>query len=458
MRRPPHDGPLGRLLLLALLLSACAPEQSDGPAIALMGGSVIDGTGAEPRAATVLIRGDRIEEVGPDVEVPRSAEVVEIAGMTVLPGLMDMHGHMYAFGNNQFEAYSALFLAGGVTTAFSPGDFDPQGMTAFRDRIARGEAVGPRILTAGPYFDHEPSVVGWIEGVESPEEALAKFENWKDRIDAVKVYSNITEEELGALAEAAHAAGLKMTGHLGGQVSTRRAIELGIDGLEHGIFAVSDITNASQTDDLARQYCALAEIDLDGPVVDGLIQAIVDEHVWITPTIVTLQSIHPDFVPPAPEWLDYLSPDLRERMAQTPPYLDEHGAACLDGALSKQLEFVRRVHERGGLLLAGTDPVSPKVVPGFGIHAEMANFVRAGLSPLQAISIATRNGAVALGMSEELGTLEPGKLADLVVVRGDPASDIALMDNTVWVFKAGVRYDPSELRESAVGSIRLPTG
>ena len=458
MRRPPHDGPLGRLLLLALLLSACAPGRSDGPAIALVGGSVIDGTGAGPRAATVLIRGDRIEEVGPDVEVPRSAEVVEIPGMTVVPGLMDMHGHMYAFGNNQFEAYSALFLAGGVTTAFSPGDFDPQGMTAFRDRVARGEAVGPRVLTAGPYFDHEPSVVGWIEGVESPEEALAKFESWKDRIDAVKVYSNITEEELGALAEAAHAAGLKMTGHLGGQVSTRRAIELGIDGLEHGIFAVSDLTNTSQTDDLARQYCALAEIDLDGPVVDGLIQAIVDEHVWITPTIVTLQSIHPDFVPPAPEWLDYLSPELRERMAQIPPYLDQNGAACLDGALSKQLEFVRRVHERGGLLLAGTDPVSPKVVPGFGIHAEMANFVRAGLSPLQAISIATRNGAVALGLSEELGTLEPGKLADLVVVRGDPASDIALMDNTVWVFKAGVRYDPSELRESAVGSIRLPTG
>jgi imidazolonepropionase-like amidohydrolase len=80
------------------------------------------------------------------------------------------------------------------------------------------------------------------------------------------------------------------------------------------------------------------------------------------------------------------------------------------------------------------------------------------LSPLQAISIATRNGAVALGMSEELGTLEPGKLADLVVVRGDPASDIAVMGNSVWVFKAGVRYDPSELRESAVGSIRLPAG
>jgi imidazolonepropionase-like amidohydrolase len=425
--------------------------------IALVGGSVIDGNGAPAREATVLIRGDRIEAVGPNISVPRSAEVVDIGGMTVVPGLIDMHGHMYAMGRNQFEAYTALFLAGGVTTVFSPGDFDPEGMTELRDRIARGEGVGPTILTAGPYFDHDPSMVGWIEGVGSADEALAKFESWKDRIDAVKVYTNITEEEFGALAGAAHANGLKVDGHLGGQLSTLRAIELGIDGLEHGIFAISDITDVGPADPINEQYCSLAAVDLDGPVIEGLIQAIVEEGVWITPTIVTLQSIHPDFEPPAEEWMDYLSPELAERMARMPAYLDGEGADCLARALSNQLEFVRRVHERGGLVVAGTDPVSPKIVPGYGLHAEMANFVRAGLNPLEAISMATRNGAVVLGQSGEIGTVEAGKRADLAVVRGDPASDIARIGSTVWVFKSGVRYDPTALRESAKGKIGLPT-
>lgn len=447
-----------RILFLALLCAACTPEDSGPPALALVGGSVIDGTGAPPRAATVLIRGDRIEAVGPEVEVPRSADVLDIEGMTVVPGLIDMHGHMYAAGSNQFEAYSALFLAGGVTTVFSPGDFDPKGMMELRDRIARGEAVGPRILTAGPYFDHAPSMVGWIKGIGSAEEALGKFEKWKDRIDAVKVYTNITEDELGALAVAAHRNGLKMTGHLGGEVATLRAIALGIDGLEHGLFAISEITEAGQRDPLTEQYCSLARVDLDGPVIEGLIRAIVEEGVWITPTIVTLQSIHPDFEPPAEEWLDYLSPELRERILQTPAYLDEKGASCLDRALSKQMEFVRRVHERGGLVVAGTDPVSPKVVPGYGLHAEMANFVRAGINPLEVISMATRNGAVALGLSDEIGTVEAGKQADLAVVLGDPASGIPRIGNTVWVFKAGVRYQPAALRKSAKGKIGLPTG
>ena len=347
---------------------------------------------------------------------------------------------------------------GGSQRLFHQVTLDPEGMVQWRDRVARGEGVGPRVLTSGPYFDHHPSVVGWIEGVGSAEAALAKFEVWKDRIDVVKVYSSTTEEEIGALAEAAHSAGLKMTGHLGGPVTSLRAIALGIDGLEHRIFAIAEITDAGQADPLTQQYCSLADVDLDGPAITDLIRAIVESDVWVTPTIVTIQGIHPDFEPPAEEWLEYLAPDLQERMVQMPAYLDEEGAACLAEALSKQLEFVRRVSESGGLVLAGTDPVSPNLTPGYGLHAEMGNFVKAGLTPLEAISIATRNGAAALGLSDEIGSIETGMRADLVVVRGDPASDISQIGNTVWVFKAGVLYDPATLRESAKGMIRMATG
>jgi imidazolonepropionase-like amidohydrolase len=442
--------------VLALIFASCAGGDTD-PVIALVGGTVIDGTGAPPREGeTVLIRGGRILEVGPDVRVPPRAEVIDVAGMTVLPGLIDMHGHMYAMGSNQFDAYPALFLAGGVTTVFSPGDFDPEGMIALRDQIAAGEVMGPRILTAGPYFDADPSVVSWIEGVGSAEAVRAKFDRWKDRIDAVKVYTSLTEEMLAELVAGADAAGLRVTGHLGGATATARAIELGIDGLEHGIFAIAEIVDTSPNEPIADQYCTVAGLDLNSSGVEAAIDAIVDGGVWVTPTIVTIQSIHPEFEPPSSDWREYLTEGLRRALSEIPPYLDGDGAACLERALEKQLDFVRRVHERGGLVVTGTDPVAPAITPGYGLHAELANLVRAGFTPLEAITAATRDAAGALGLDGEFGTLEAGKEADLVIVEGDPTTDITRMGDTVWVFTDGVRHDPSALRESARGKIGLP--
>ena len=151
------------IILLAALCSAACTSSDSASHVAFVGGSVIDGTGAPPHQGwTVLIRDSVITAVGPDVEIPGGAEFLDISGKTVLPGLIDMHGHMYAMGGNQFTAYPRLFLAGGVTTVFSPGDLDPDGMTALRDQINRGEVVGPRILTAGIT---RPSMAGpWGEG------------------------------------------------------------------------------------------------------------------------------------------------------------------------------------------------------------------------------------------------------------------------------------------------------
>jgi len=336
------------------------------------------------------------------VDIPEEATVLDISGRSVLPGLIDMHGHMYAMGSNQFAAYPSLFLAGGVTTVFSPGDLDPEGMTALRDSVKRGE----------------------IEFV-------------------------VTE---------AHAAGLKVTGHLGGPTTSLRAIELGIDGLEHGLFAVAEITEVPQNGPLADQYCSLAEVDLSSADVESLIDAIVADSVWVTPTIITMTGIHPDFVPPTADALDFLSDSLRSLMENQPPYLDERGADCLDRALELQLEFVHRVHERGGLVATGTDPVHPLLMPGYALHSEMALLVEAGFTPLEAIAAATRNEAVALGLDGEIGIVREGLRADLTAVRGDPAADITAIGNTTMVFKDGIQYDPQELREAVKGKIGTPSG
>lgn len=443
-------------LLAALFLGACAPSDTNGY-LALVGGSVIDGTGADPYVGwTVLIHDSVIAAVGADVEIPRGAEVQDVSGKTVLPGLIDMHGHMYAMGGNQFDAYPSLFLAGGVTTVFSPGDLDPEGMTALRDQVSRREVVGPRILTAGPYFDTYPSMVSWIGGVRSLEEAAAQFTEWKGRIDAAKVYAGATEELISFVVEQAHAAGLKVTGHLGGPTTSLRAIELGIDGLEHGIFAVAEVTDVPQDGPLNDQYCSLAELDMSSTEVESLIDAIVEEGVWVTPTIVTMAGIHPDFVPPTPDALNYLSEHLRTVMEGMPDYLDEAGADCLTRAIGRQLDFVAQVHERKGLVVTGTDPVSPLLTPGYGLHIEMAYLVEAGFTPLEAITAATRNGAIALSLDNEIGTIRRGHRADLVVVQGDPSTDIAAVGNTVIVFKDGQRFDPQILRDAVKGKIGVP--
>jgi imidazolonepropionase-like amidohydrolase len=441
--------------ILALSIASCNSDPG-GPVAALVGGTIIDGKGGPPRTGeTILVQDGRILEVGAEVRVPRDAEVMDLAGKTVVPGLIDMHGHMYAMGANQFEAYPALFLAGGATTVFSPGDFDPEGMTALRDQIAAGEVVGPRILTAGPYFDADPSIVSWIEGVGSGEEVRAKFEAWKDRIDAVKIYAGFPEELFRVLVPLADEAGFKITGHLGGPLPTTRAIEMGIDGLEHGVFQVAELVNVSPTDPINDQYCAVAALDMESREVAAVIDAIVEHGVWVTPTIVTMESIHPGFVPPTADWGDYLSTRMYEMVSGMPAFLNEEGTACLEAALERQLEFVRSIHRKGGLVVTGTDPVSPKITPGYGLHAEMANLVEAGFTPIEAITAATRDAARALGLDGEIGTIEVGKAADLVVIDGDPAEDIRQIGNTEVVLMGGVLHDPATLRASARGKIKL---
>jgi imidazolonepropionase-like amidohydrolase len=434
--------------------------------IALVGGAVIDGKGNAPQAGfTVLIRGDRIAAVGPKIQIPRGATVINVAGKTIIPGLVDMHGHMYARATpemrSQFDSYPLLYLAGGVTTVRSPGDFDPEGMVALRERINRGEATGPRIFTAGPYFDNDPSQVTWIKGVKTPEEALAQFERWKGRVDYIKFYTRITEPEFRIVVNAARKSGIPTTGHLG-SITATRAIELGINGLEHGIFAMSELTKADSQGSQAAA-CALGDLDLNSPLVENLVASIVKNRVAIDPTVVVFQLSPPIFEPVTPDWLKYLSADAQAHQTRllsnaTAALSAGEGASaaieCQRRALQSQLRFIKKIHDRGGILTTGTDPVSPRLIPGYGLHRELKNFVNAGLTPVQAITAATLNAAIALRREKDMGTIEPGKLADLVVIGGDPAARIEDLGKTEIVFKAGVQYDPLTLRKSAEGQVK----
>lgn len=430
--------------------------------IALVGGQLIDGTGRPPIVdATVLIAGKRIIRVGQGIAVPEGAEVIDVRGKTILPGLVDFHGHLYARATpemrSQFEAYPKLYLAGGVTTVRTPGDFDPAGTVQLREQIAHGEVIGPRVFTAGPYFDHAPSSVQWIVGIESVETALAKFDEWRDQIDEVKVYTRIREDEFSALADAAHAAGLPIAAHLG-SITATRAIELGIDRLEHAIFAMPELYGGPENEQIGdAALAALAALDLDGPLVQGLIEQIVANNVTICPTTTVFQLDAPGFLPVIPDWERYFSPAAvirqREMLAMftgTGPERSE----LICGALRKQAGFVKRLHDAGATVIPGTDPVAPLLVPGYGLHLELKNFVEAGISPLATIKAATLDAARALRADHEFGSVERGKLADLVVVDGDPAQRIEDIGRVSLVMAEGVVHDPAELRRAAEGALR----
>jgi imidazolonepropionase-like amidohydrolase len=465
-----------RLLFLVLLvLGASSALQRPalpglvrpaGGVTALVGGTVVDGTGAEPVAdCTVLIEGERIRAVGTDVEVPEGAEVVDVSGKTILPGLIDMHGHLYAnLGGRMgslLRPFARLYLAGGVTTVFSPGDYDPEATFAFRDAQRVGEELGTRIYTAGPYFNHATGG-GWMEGVANAEAARTKFRAYEGRIDGVKVYTEITPEEFAAVAEEAKRAGLRVTGHLG-SLTASQAIDLGIDRLEHGIFAMSEFGRPDPSKPFDLEFMGgLTEIDFESGVGAELIDKIVEQEIVLDPTIVILEALFAG-TELVNDWERYLAPSAAPMVKGLEDALASMRAAAIEdpdewaflaeGILDKQRELVRRVHERGGKVVCGTDPVFVSVLPGYGMHREAEHFVEAGLTELEALRACTLSAAEALGLEDELGSISAGKLADLLVLDGDPSEDIEALGATSIVYQAGARYSPEELRESVVGTI-----
>lgn len=421
--------------------------------IALVNGRVIDGTGTPAHLGwTVLIQGTHILAVGPDIEIPDGTYVVDLAGKTILPGMFDMHGHLYSYnGQNQiFEsiAYPRLYLAGGVTTIFTAGEMEPESAIALREDINNGQAIGPQILTAGPYFSGG-NTASWMLKAGSSEEMLALYNQWSSRIDGVKFYTRIPEDQFKVILDAAHADGLIVTGHLE-SIPALRAIELGIDGLEHGLFGMSEFFPKGTSFEV--QYCAISQLDMTSASVVEVVDALVQHQTYLDPTIVVFQPELADFKPLAEDWEKYLDESVRDSILVSIQSMKQSGE-CLQIALEKQAQFVKMVHDRGGLIVTGTDPVIPILLPGYSLHRELENLVNAGLTPLEAIQAATLNSAIAIRLDSEKGSIAPGKIADLVIVDGNPDINITDIGNTVMVFKYGVPYTPELLRKSVEGLI-----
>jgi len=448
----------------------------NAPKVVLEHVRVIDGTGqALVENQNVVIEGGKITAVQPgsDIAAAGGTTVLDLRGYTVMPGIVGMHNHLFyvARPNEDSEwrfeppvlvpqmTFSAprLYLAGGVTTMRTTGSVETYADLNLKRAIDEGKLPGPHMDVTGPYLEGPNSYFLQMHQLSGPDEARQMVEYWADRgVTSFKAYMNITRAELKAAIDAAHKRGIKVTGHLC-SVTYKEAAELGIDDLEHGFFVNTQLDPDKKPDVCSESTgtYTMEHMPANGPEAKDLIDTLIKHHVAITSTLPVFESGGIPGRPPLQQRvLDVMTPEARaaylynrERPASMkPPKTDWPLLFKRDMELED--EFV----QAGGLLIAGPDPTgNGGVVPGFGDQREIELLVEAGFSPVEAIKIATLNGATFLNKQNQIGTIAAGKNADLVVIKGDPASHISDIENVEIVFKDGIGYDSQKLIDSVKG-------
>ena len=446
------------ILLTPLMVHAQWSDPEDGTLI-IRGGWLFDGVSdTRRRNSGIIIRNGEIAEVDADVQPQISSNAIFVDlqdSETILPGLIDLHAHynldLVDVGRVEEVVYNGIiFLANGVTSTWSAGEYYPERVIAQRDLIDAGDATGPRLFASGPYFGAfrcEYSIKtaaddcsAWPNDI-TEEEIRQEVDKWAEQgVISIKI-KQATPGEAKILIEQAHKNGMTTSGHLANyeveyDVHLRDAILLGIDRVEHQLT-------------LGSGGPASAEMD-------QMIELILKHRVYYDATMqmyggINLRRERPlDMI-----WSDeskYFTPyaqALLEKRGPPPPESDAAEFA------QRNLEL-KTLYESGGanLLIVGTDePVYTSLLPGFAYHRELLAMTYAGLPPSAVLKAATINGANALGIEDKLGSVEPGKLADLIVVSGNPVDDIKAARNVRFVIKDGVVHDPEVLLRAAEGKI-----
>jgi imidazolonepropionase-like amidohydrolase len=452
--------------------------KENAPVVALTHVRVIDGTGAPAREdQTVLIRGGKIESVGSAnaASVPSGTKTLDLKGYSVIPGLVGMHEHIfYPIRGGNFAdmgfSFPRLYLAAGVTTIRTGGSIEPYSDLSLKKDIDAGKMPGPKMHVTGPYLEGPGSWAYQLHQLTGPDDATRTVNYWLDEgIDNFKAYMFITPADLSAAIAAAHKRGAKVTGHLC-SIGFRQAAQLGIDDLEHGLLVDTeffpwkkpDTCPDDKSDDEAPFY---AKLDIQAGPVHDMIADLVKHHVAVTSTLPVFEMSVPGRPTVQARVLDALSPDARSYFLNNKVRNDDVAAnkklygselSPWVGAFKKEMEFEYAFAKAGGLLLAGEDPTGMGgVLAGFGDQRELELLVEAGFTPLEAIHIATSNGAEYLGEANRIGTIAAGKQADLVVIKGDPSRRIEDVENVEIVFKDGVGYDSAKLIESVRGMVGM---
>ncbi len=453
----------------------------DAPAVVMEHVRVIDGTGAPERDdQTIVIQDGKITYAGPqqtDQLTPANAKVLDLTGETVFPGLVMMHEHLFyplpdggpgllPLYGEMADSAPRLYLAAGVTAARTAGSVEPYTDISVKQLIDAGKIPGPKLFLTSPYLEGSPSIGPQLHTLTGPDDAARLVNYWAaEGMTSFKAYMHITPRELKAAIDAAHAHGLKITGHLCA-VGFQEAAALGIDNLEHGLVVDTEFTPGKQEGVCPGQLQgeeALAKLDVEGPQIQGTIRDLIAHHVAVTSTLAIFESFAPNRPPLSEEMRvrESLLPDAWGSFMTTRAAIAERAVKSPEPALGArmlqmEMQFERDFVKQGGTLMAGCDPTGyGGVLAGFGDQRELELLVEAGFTPEEAIHVATENGAIWLGETNRFGTIAVGKDADLVVVDGNPAKNIADVEKVDTVYKDGIGYDPEKLLASVQGRMGL---
>jgi imidazolonepropionase-like amidohydrolase len=384
---------------------------------ALVGATVVDGTGRPPIVnATVLVRDGRIADVGAALKVPNGVQAVDASGKTILPGLWDMHTHL-----TQIE-WTPVYLAAGVTTVRDMGN-EFEFITAVRDAITSRRSLGPRILLAGLIDGGGPDAFG-VYYATTPDEARAIVGKYHDAgFQQIKIYTLVKPPIVEAICAEAHRLGMTVTGHIPSGMTIEQAVNAGMDNIAH-----LAIRGEAGSDDVTRTIAFLRE--------------------------------HKTVMDPTQSWKELLGRSVTSPITLFQPAFDKipfpinrvfssAGASGIDAATARSrvergLRIVKALHDAGVSVVAGTD----EGVPGHSLLREIELYVEAGMTPLEAIQSATIVPARVMKLDAELGTVERGKRADLVVLNANPLDSIRNIRSVRWTISDGRIYDAATLWRS----------
>jgi imidazolonepropionase-like amidohydrolase len=436
----------------------------DAPIVAVIHARLVDGTGTPARDdMTVVIEGEKITQVGKtgSLQIPTGAQVVDATGHTVIPGIVGLHDHMYyssAAGGSMkmmMTSYPRLFLANGITTIRTAGSTDSYQELNLKAAIDRGVAIGPELFVTGPYLQGGTGF-GPMHPVSGAEDARRMVRYWsQEGVSWFKAYTQISRADLGAAIDEAHKHGVKVTAHLC-SVGYREAVALGIDNLEHGLFANSEYVKGKQPDvcpqNADSSYIAL---DVHGADAQRTISEIVKGKVSMTSTLAVFETGTPSRVAPDQRVLDALMPEASAAISRWYESGKTANDSVARAVLKRAMEFERAFVKAGGLLAAGSDPCCLHAIAGYADQRNYELLVEAGFTPEEAVQIMTANGAKVLGIADRVGTIAVGKQADLAMVRGDLTKTPSDIRNMVTVFRKGLGFDSAKLTASVKGMVGI---
>jgi len=415
------------LLAVGLLVSAASYARSGAQTTTIDNVTIIDVTNGRLRShKTIVIDGNRITRIDDANDATRAAATLDGTGMFVIPGLWDMHVHAY-FTNDTAKFHSTsevmlpLFIANGVTGVRDLGS-NLEATLAARDSVALHQLIGPRMLVSGPMLDGPTSRYAAAIKVATADEARTAVRMLKERgVDMIKTQSLLSKDAYFALSDEAARIGIPFEGHVPNAITGMEAIAAHQRSFEH-LLSVRD-TATSLIAELARK------------------------RVWQCPTVINSVGTPADLTsdPGVPFWLKQ-SVDGWRRTAATRAAESDSAARAATERATRRLALIKTMYDQKIPFLAGTDaPAGYDLVPGVSLHRELQLFVRAGLTPLQALQTATLNPAVYFGKTADWGTVAVGRTADLVVLTANPLVDISNTRTVAAVVADGRYYSPREL-------------